>query len=88
MFLDFLELVLIGLLSVIVYQDFRYRAISLFSLVLIFLIGFIYGYFSINIKDLLQFTLTNFAFILVQAVILLIYFKFKYGSFRILDVYM
>jgi len=87
MFLNFLELILIGLLSLIVYQDFRYRTISLFLLVLIFLSSFIYGYFGINIKNLLQSSMINFAFLLVQAVILLIYFKIRHGSFRILDVY-
>ncbi|PKP11179.1 MAG: hypothetical protein CVU08_12760 [Bacteroidetes bacterium HGW-Bacteroidetes-3] len=77
--LDFLNLILIIVLFLVLYQDFKKRTIHIILPILIFITSLIINYFSVELSFIL--ILNNFIFILINIVGLVLYFSFKSKEF-------
>ena len=78
-------LVLAGIIlfsSLIAYQDFKSRSISVLYLIGFTLIAFSYGLIQFQLKQTLLFFSFNLIFIAFQASVLLLYYYVKYRNFK------
>jgi hypothetical protein len=64
-------------LILLIYQDFRDRKISFFSIPLLFFLFLIYSSFFIERQELALFFAVNFSFVLLQILLLIIYLSIK-----------
>lgn len=64
-------------LAVIVYQDIRYRAISWWTLPLLFIFMFLDGFKLLGLTSLLDNLLVNFSILIFELLLLTIYFSIK-----------
>jgi hypothetical protein len=72
-----LSIILIILLFSIAYQDFKYLQVSLYIYLATFFIAFFINLTTNGLKELLSFTLTNFALLLIQLAVILFYIFVK-----------
>lgn len=72
-----ISIALLILFSFIIYEDFKYHAITWFIVPLIFILVFFNGIIQINFKILMGYFLINSGIIILQLLGLIIYFYFK-----------
>lgn len=83
-----IELGMITILSVIIYQDFRYREINIWTLILLLVSVLITNLKSVSCTDLLINTLFNLIVFVLEVIFLLGYFTIKNKKItRIFDRY-
>ena len=83
-----LNLLIIVILGLIAYQDFRFRAIHWALFFVLFLLCIITGFLSSEIIHFLQGCVFNFMFLLIQFILLLVYYSIKGISMKsVLNVF-
>jgi len=71
------DVLIITMLGVITYHDFRLRKITLWSLVILLGLFVLNGYSTLSTINYIQFTAINLAFILSQLLLVSVYFMIK-----------
>lgn len=81
-------LILIGIIlfsSLIAYQDFTTRTVSVFYLIGFTVFVFFQGLFQFQLQQTFVYFLYNFCFLAIQASVLTLYYFVKYKNFKLLS---
>lgn len=78
----FLSILTIAVLSIIIYQDFKFRGIWFLTLPVLFIVIGCNGYFTIGLENILMNVLTNFLIVVLIFVLLIVYFYVRKRSIK------
>jgi len=80
----FAYILVLIILSIIVYQDFKYKAVSWFLFPVLFVPPLYLGFVQVGWERLWMYFVTNFGFLLIQFLLLIIYLSIKNKKITIL----
>jgi len=80
-----LDIFAILLLAILAWQDFKHRLISVYFLLALAVVFGIEGILTAGFQQWFYFSAMNLGFLLIQFLVLLLYFSLKYG--RLINIF-